>query len=344
MAGESGRSSLNLDRTGLKLELLKDGHAFSFFQVLRLLRHFTSVSSDRQDVNCDISRHIRIKPNLSLAFPPSDVEKVEEAGDGDNRRFLVTANFLGLYGSSSPLPTFYTEDLLDEESLDESTSRDFIDIVNRHLFTLLFSCWSKYRIHLRVLEEKSPQQIEQLFCLLGLGEPIPRQSIPRPERLLRYIGLFTQFPRSASGLKTLLQDALGGIPVDVIQCIYRKAAIPQNQKLRLGVSESSLGVDSYIGEEIDDRMGKFRTQLGPMTKGDYLRFTPGQENFDWLVLLTTMYFVEPLEYDIEVIMARNEVQSVVLGDETRSILGVDSWIFSDDQWGEVRAIFDPASQ
>jgi len=341
MAGESGRSSLDLNRSGLKLELLKEGHAFSFFQVLRLLRHFAVASSDRQAANSDFSRHIQIKPNLSLAFPPSDVEKVEEAGDHDDHRFLVTANFLGLYGSSSPLPTFYTEDLIDEESQDESTSRDFIDIVNQNLYTLLFSCWSKYRLHLRVLEEKSPQQIEQLFCLLGLGEPTLRQSIPSPERLLRYLGLFTQFPRSALGLKTLLRDALGGIPVDVIPCVYRKAVIPRSQRMCMGISGSSLGVDSYVGEEIDDRMGKFRVQLGPMTKGEYHRFTPGQEDFDWLVLLTAMYFVEPLEYDVEVIMAAHEVRSVVLGDDSRSVLGVESWIFSDDQWGEVRAIFDP---
>jgi len=341
MVGESGRSTLDLDRTGLKLELLKKGHAFSFFQVLRLLRHFAVPASAQQAAHSDFSRHIQIKPNLSLAFPPSDVEKVEEAGDHDDHRFLITANFLGLYGSSSPLPTFYTEDLFDEESQDESASRDFIDIVNQHLFTLLFGCWSKYRLHLRVLEEKSPQQIEQLFCLLGLGELALRQSIPTPERLLRYLGLFTQFPRSATGLKTLLQDALGGIPVNVIPCIYRKAKIPESQRLWMGISGSLLGVNSYVGEEIDDRMGKFRIQLGPLTKSDYRRFTPRREGFDWLVLLTEIYFVEPLEYDVEVIMAAHEVQSVVLGDESRSILGEDSWIFSDDQWGEVSAIFDP---
>jgi type VI secretion system protein ImpH len=241
------------------------------------------------------------------------------------------------------LPTFYTEDLIDEESQDESASRDFIDIVNQHLFTLLFACWSKYRLHLKILEETNPQQIEQLFCLLGLGEKALRQSIPKPDRLLRYLGLFTQFPRSAAGLQTLLQDALDAIPVSVIPCVYRKAKIPEGQRLQMGISGSSLGMDSYVGEEIEDRMGKFRIQLGPMTKSDFRRFAPRKEDFDWLVLLTNMYFVEPLEYDVEVIMAAYEVQCVVLGDETCSILGEDSWIFSDDQWGEVSAVFQPQS-
>ncbi len=341
MASQAGGSSPDLNQRDLRLELLKEGHTFSFFQVLRLLRRFAADSFDSQTRLPDLREHVQVKPNLSLAFPASDVEKVEELDDHENLRFLVTANFLSLYGSSSPLPTFYTEELIDEESQDESVSRDFLDIINQHLFALLYQCWSKYRLHLKVLEEESQEQIEQLFCLLGLGERPLRQALPSPHRLLRYIGLFTQFPRSALGLKTLLIDALKGIPVEILPCVYRKARIPESQTMRSGVSGSMLGVDSYIGELIDDRMGKFRVRLGPLTRADFRRFTPGREEFDWLVTLTSMYFVEPLEYDIEVIMAAEEVQTVVLGDEACAILGVESWIFSSDTWGEIRAIFNP---
>ena len=34
MAGKIGGSSLDINNAGLKLELLKEGHAFSFFQVV----------------------------------------------------------------------------------------------------------------------------------------------------------------------------------------------------------------------------------------------------------------------------------------------------------------------
>lgn len=269
------------------------------------------------------------------------MEAVEESDDQGQARFLVTANFLGLYGTASPLPTFYTEDLIDEEAQDESVSREFFDLVNQPLFALLYRAWTKYRLHLNVLEEENPQQIDQLFCLLGLGERPLRQAVLNHQRLLRYIGLFTQYPRSAMGLKTLLSDALEGVAVTVVSCVYRKAKIPESQRLRMGVSGSELGVNSFVGDTIDDRMGKFRIQLGPLTRDEFHLLVPGSEAFNWLVLLTGLYFVEPLEYDVELIMAAEEVQSVVLGDETRSILGVDTWIFSSPTWGEVSATFDP---
>ncbi|UCG67883.1 MAG: type VI secretion system baseplate subunit TssG, partial [Deltaproteobacteria bacterium] len=148
MAGQVGGSPSRIDadeKLRLKHELLEKGPAFSFFQIIRLLRLFSLKSSRTQKPPSDFSETIRIKPNLSLAFPASDVESVQEVGDPEDPRFLITANFLGLYGSASPLPTFYTEDLIDEAAQDESVTRDFIDILNQRLFALLFECWGKYR-------------------------------------------------------------------------------------------------------------------------------------------------------------------------------------------------------
>jgi predicted component of type VI protein secretion system len=111
MAGQAGGSSPHLNpdpKAGLKLELLKEGHAFSFFQVMRLLRFFIRQSSGAPKSLSDLDQKIRIKPNLSLAFPASDVECIEELEDHDGAQFLITVNFMGLYGSVSPLPTFYT--------------------------------------------------------------------------------------------------------------------------------------------------------------------------------------------------------------------------------------------
>lgn len=344
MAGQAGGSPPHLSpdpKAGLKQELLKEGHAFSFFQVIRLLRLFAMRASGRQTSLSDFSEAIRIKPNLSMAFPASDVEDVQEFGDPENPRFSVTVNFLGLYGSASPLPTFYTEDLIDEAAEDESVSRDFIDILNERIFALLFECWGKYRQSMQVVEEKSLRHIERLFCLLGLGEASFRKDIPEPYRLLRYIGLFTQYPHSALGLKTIIKDALGGTPVEVIPCCERTAKIPQSQTLRLGVSGCRLGVDSYLGDEIPDRMGRFRIRLGPLTRAEFGRLSPGTEVFNWVCLLTGLYFVEPLEYELELILARGEALTLCLGDPKRATLGVDSWVFSSPELDETRAVFSP---
>ena len=338
MAGEVRRSSLNL-----KLDLLKKGHEFSFFQVMRLLRLLVRESEGTEEKRIDEEGPIRIRPELSLVFPASDVAKIDELAN-DRSPFLVTATMLGLYGSSSPLPTFYTEDLLDEEAEDQSVTRDFIDIFNHRLYLLLFRCWTKYRQFLQVVEENNPKALERLFCLLGLGENELRENLPDSYSLIRYLGLLTQFPRSALGLKTLLQDALKIMPIEVVPCVRRTVKIPPDQRFYLGAAGSCLGKDSFLGEEIDDRMGKFCLQVGPLKSERFHSLVPQNPNHQRLVFLTQFYLNEPLEYDLELILAEGEAGSTRLGGPMWSRLGWDTWTFSTDHLGEVRATFPPQSQ
>lgn len=337
MAGQIGGPSFNL-----KLHLLKEGHTFSFFQVIRLLRLLNREAAQSEAQRPIEDEHIRIRPDLSLAFPASDIARVEEL-PGEASSFLVTATFLGLYGTSSPLPTFYTEDLLDEKAEDKSITRDFIDIIHHRLFLLFFQCWTKYRQFLQVVEEDNHHYLDRLFCLLGLGEKKLREGIPEPYGLIRYAGLFTQFPRSAAGLKTLLCDALGGIPVEIVPCRTRRIMIPHDQRMLLGVSGVSLGEDSFVGEEIEDRMGAFRIRVGPLNQDQFHALLPGNDSYDKLSFLTRFYLTEPLEYDLELIASGAEVRTVCLGASRCSRLGLDTWIFSGDYCGEARAVFHPES-
>jgi type VI secretion system protein ImpH len=334
VAGKVRESSVDL-----KERLLKKGHEYSFYQVMRLLRLLMlerKVSPER-----DVSEEgkIRIRPELTLAFPASDITRIEESEDKDYS-FLIGASFLGLYGPSSPLPTFYTEDLLDEAGEDISVTRDFLDMINQRLFFLLYHCRTKYRQFLQIVEEKNPEDLEKLFCLLGLGEKELRKDIDSYP-LIRYTGLFTQFPRSATGLEALLKDTLGGMAIEVVPCIKRRVRIPSEQRLHLGESNNILGEDSYIGEEIDDRMGKFRLKIGPLKSEQFHSLLPGNTAHGKLVFLTRFYLVDPLEYDLELVLAEAEAGSVCLGASKWARLGMDTWVFSGQAMGEGRCTFPP---
>jgi len=327
MADQARGSSFDL-----KLNLLKEGCSFSFFQAIRLLSLLNSKRTTE-------SENITIRPELSLGFPASDIAHIEEIS-GEMPNFLITATFLGLYGTSSPLPTFYTEDLFREAGEDESITRDFIDIINHRLYSLFFRCLTKYRLFFQVVEQENPSYLERLFCLLGLGEEKMRKQIPGAYQLIRYAGLFTHFPRSALGLKTLLQDYLGHIPIEIIQNRSRRLSIPEDQRMCLGVSSVSLGEESYIGQEIEDRMGAFRIKIGPVNQDQFHALLPGNDDFKKLTFLIRLYLTEPLEYDIDLFLD-GEVKTTCLGSPKWSSLGLDTWTFSGDYAGEMRAIFYP---
>src|SRR3546814_7786829 len=83
--------------------LLAEGHRYAFFQALRLLRLHLGEETFAQSV--------RVRPTLSLSFPENDINSIVR----ENDILRITANFFGLYGVTSPLPTFYTEDLIRSE-------------------------------------------------------------------------------------------------------------------------------------------------------------------------------------------------------------------------------------
>jgi type VI secretion system protein ImpH len=334
MAGPSREPSADLTR-----DLLRRGHEFSFRQALRLLgRSGGTLESD--GASSETARRIRVRPELSLGFPPADIARVEELPGGTGH--LVTATFLGLYGVASPLPTFYTEDLLSEVADEVTSTRDFLDILHARLYALLFRVFGKYRTLLRVLEEGDAGEQERLFCLIGLGEPALRENLPGAWTLLRYAGLLSQFPRSAAGLEAMLRDALGGIPVEAVPCLERMVKIPEDQRCVLGRSGNRLGDEAVVGEEIRDRGGKFRLRVGPVDIERFQTLMPGGADHGKLASLTRFYLDAPLEFDIELLLAREAVHTTRLGAPRWAGLGLDTWIFSTDQLeGDVRTVFPP---
>jgi len=325
------------------MDLLREGHAFSFIQAIRLLQVMLRSSAGGEGQEMPSGFAIRTHPNLSLAFPPGDIDQINEIETEEYSGFEVTANFLGLYGSSSPLPTFYTEDLMNEASDDESAARDFLNIINQRIFEVFYAVCMKYRQTFQIIEANNPAHLERLFCLLGIGDKPIREKVADPYQLLRYLGLMTQRPRSGMGLELILRDALNGISVSIVPCVERRSIIPEDQRVFLGSTVHSLGMNTIIGEEVADRMGKFRIRLGPLNTAAFRSFYPGAENYALTCFLTEYYIVEQLDYDIEVILAEGEARTVRLGDPDRSQVGLNTWIFSSHQLGEMRKIYSPAA-
>lgn len=318
MAAES-----RIPATPLEREILARGHEFSFLQVLRLLELLGEKEGTR--------RPVEVVPRLSFGFPASDVAGVERRGDG----YRVTATFLGLYGQATPLPSFYTEELIDEEAADSTASRDFLDIVNRHLYGLFADVARKYRLFLLVDEHRNAEIEERLHSLGGHGDGTLRAGLPDPRSLLRYTGLFAQHPRSALGLRTLLADALGA-PVEVISAVPRTVTVPPEERSRLG-TVGTLGIDAFVGSEIPDRSGMFRIEVGPLSRDRFAALLPGTPERTRLDLLVSLYVTDPLAYEIELILAPGEAPPAMLGGGIR--LGWDVWMTSGEDVGRVSVSF-----
>ena len=323
MAREGRRKTLAIE------ELLSKGRRFSFVQALRLLRYLVRRQQGAELADKQLDRLIRIRPELSLDFPGTDLSRVE-AGNDDGARFRVTANFFGLYGSSSPLPTFYTEDLLQERNEERSITRDFLDIINTPLYQLLFRAWGKYQFLYQIDEEKDRRTLERLYCLLGLENEFFRRRLADPFRMLRYLGLATQLPRSCEGLRAMLCDSLCLEQVEVIGCIEQMAPVPSSQRLVLGRPDNVLGENTVLGELVPDRMGRFRIRIEPADADLLHEFLPDGEAFRKIEEVVDFYLDQPLEWEVEIVLASGQVQSPTLGQERWARLGWNTWLVAGD--------------
>ena len=331
--------------------LLTQPTAYSFFQAVRMLRLWACGPGGGFDSPDEFYRsRLRIRPQLSLGFPATDMTDIgwQSLGE-DDYRIHITTTFMGLYGTGSPLPTFYTEELLDEAGNDRTVSRDFLDIFNQDFYIHFFKAWSKYRLMFKVLEEGDADYIKRLYCLLGLGHRELRRAMPHHDRALRYIGLFSQFPRSALGLKTMLADLLAGPRlagtqisetrdpgprVAVRQCVLRWVSIPEDQRMILGERGCTLGEDCWLGERIQDRMGKIVIEVDDLSADKFHDLLPGETLYDQVESLTGFYLVDPVDHDLRLTVRPEEVQPVQPGAERWSRLGYDTWLFSGKLAGE----------
>ncbi|MES2361582.1 MAG: type VI secretion system baseplate subunit TssG [Pseudomonadota bacterium] len=327
MAAEIGAAAAAVEKS-----LLAHGERFSYFQAMRLLHLFGKARGLSAD-------SLRVRPKLGLGFPDSDIESIETRPEGGYR---VTANFFGLYGVASPLPTYYTEDLFEEEREGRHATRDFLDIVHYAMYPLLFDAWRKYRLQLRVLEDGDAQVLDRLYSFVGLGDASVREQLPYSGDLLRYAGLLNLHPRSAMGLQTLLADAFSPAKVEIECCTLRAMPIPQDQRLRLGMQANCLGEDTHLGSEIDDYSSSLAIRLTDLPESLFHQLLPATDGNERLKFLTRFYLIDPLEIRVELELRREEARAArtladapeglaaqadsKAGTKNWSRLGLDTWL------------------
>ncbi len=319
-------------------DLFEHPAGYSFFQAIRLLR-LDAGNCTGSDLEHFFRDRLRLFPELSLGFPATDLTRIERNQEDTDDPYRLEATFLGLYGASSPLPMFYTEELLDEAAEDQCVTRDFFNILNNTIYIQFFRAWSRSRLMLKAVDEEDRSWLERLDCLLGYGHQKAFAKVPPECRQYRHIGLLTQFPRSALGLSTLLRDALGHRDIYVEQCVLYRICIPEDQRFRLGEGSNLLGERSWLGEELEDRNGKCAVHVRHLDSTTFHRLLPENTGGKKLDNLVRGYLVEPFKYDIILELRAGEARTVQLGGGQWGQLGYDTWLFSGESLEGARVSF-----
>ncbi len=313
-------------------ELLQDVRQFGFFQAVNLLER---AEPDIVPIGGDgpVEREtLRLRANASLGFPSSDISSIEtmtrpEAALPDlPARYRLTVNFMGLYGAGSPLPAFYSEDIVAGNEA-ESSRRDFLDLFHHRYLSFVYRSWEKYRYYLRYRPGARDQFSQWLAGLIGLADMAEAQvPVERPERLLSSIGLLLLHGRSAATLASLISHYFDGLPVRIEQFIARQVVIEPAQRAHLGTANCALGVDCTLGLRVPDVSGKFRICVGPLSFAKFRGLLPDAAGYASLRRLVPFLLKDQLDYDLALTLRGTEIPVLELSPDCPARLGWSTWL------------------
>lgn len=305
-------------------ELAPPRYKYNFYQLVRLLE-MLSPEATSVGAGADPNHEpVRFRSSFSLAFPPSDVASLQaptptastahraadEAGPLE-----MTVSFLGLGGAHGPLPHPLTEWVLERNATKDFALRDFLDIFNHRLVSLLYRVRRQNRLGMQWSSPEQHHFTMYLKSLLGILTAGLQGRLAIPDRaLLRYVGLLTKHPRDATGLQTLLCDFFA-IPVRCLQLRGAMRTLDADQWTHLGQSgrNRTLGVDALLGTSIWDQQAGIEVELGPVPWASYLDFLPGQAGLRALCQLVRFYIGPSFDVHVTLILLASQIPAARLG-------------------------------
>ena len=304
-------------------------HRFDPVQAVHALEHGgTAVGG----AALPVEEPLRFATVQSLAFAPSALVATQASA---GRVDMVQA-FLGLTGPLGVLPQMFSELVIRAERSRNQSLGAFHDIFVRRLASLFVRAAAKYRHPALVQADRvvgtDPISFGML-ALAGFGAPHLRGRITATdEALLFFAGLFANRNRSAAGLEVMLGDYLA-CGVTVIQFQERWISVPPAEQTSMpgpaGPGQfNRLGVDSFAGARVRDAQGAFRIRIGPLRLARFRALLPGGGALRALIELVRLYAGPALAFDIQVVLAREDIPPLQLSPDTPPRLGWTSWAVS----------------
>jgi type VI secretion system protein ImpH len=301
--------------------LAKEGKTFSFFQAVQLLHRLAPNAVPVGEVGPARSESIRFVHDTSLIFHPSDIMDIRMRVIRDGVPYVeVTSAFLGLLGSTSPLATFFTEDVLFSD--EDLALRRFYDIFHHRLVSLLYRAWKKYRFWAGSRIDGLDPFTRRAVSFVGVDfRAMPKEGLPA-QHLLAMAPLLAARSRSGRSLRMILERVMPDTNIEITNFISRRVLLSDDQLAKLGQQNATLGESLTIGRAVTDRSGRFRVGIGPVGEEMFEALMPGGAAFATLRQIIDQFSRGILEPEVEVKLDESKTIRFQLGAKLGASLGV----------------------
>lgn len=271
----------------------------------------------------ELYERLQFKSNASLSFAKSELSKIEFIETPRGKNVEIVLNFMGLFGASSPLPSHYSEMVLD--SLDEDRSlHDFINLFNHHIQKMIFPIWQKQRYYIQYESTLEDKFSKYMLSLLGLySQSKMKNSSLNFRKLLPFIGILSMKQKSARSILSIVRHYLAHDDLEIVQCIPMVEEIPSWQFSRLGDMNCSLGSDTLIGTTVRSKSSKIQILLNNVSFEMCMEYSLHGNKIRELQELMNLTVNEPLEFELCLKIPNSEIESWKL---SQHHLGINSFL------------------
>lgn len=291
---------------------------YHFFQLVELLYKLKGTEIDGLLNQPPGDEPVRFVGNASLAYVTRDITSVA-AKDG---KFEVKVPFLSLTGAHSPLPNYYLDAFSWEELQEDPRITALLDLFNHRLTTFLYKIWRKYRYFVCFKQNGQDEFSQRMFSLVGIGPASIRDSLHvNQSKMLSYAGILANSGRSPQLLAALISHCFELPEVKIKSWQFRRVAIPEPQKNKVGVKNCTLGKNFIIGGRIPDYSGKFTLVISNLTLEKMQMFLPTGSLHHSLVNFVSFILRDQLAWDLQLVLANDQVEGMKLGANRNCYLG-----------------------
>lgn len=301
-------------RTSVIEGAYKDADKFEFHAMVKLLESMNRDAVPLGEGADPTLEAVRLQARVAEGFPNTDVYKIVDPKTDDIPPLLIT-NFMGIAGAHGPLAAPYTEQIIERTSRRDNGLRDFIDIFNHRLISLIHRIRKKHWVGISNQPSEQSLMGKCLKALLGISNPYLENRLGIPDQSFTYYtGLLWQRPRSAYGLKQLLEGFFR-LPIEIQELGGKWNVVPLSQQTSIGKTGqfNVLGKTAIIGPRFWDQQALFTVKVGPMPLEQYVDFLKPGKAWHTICSLIRYYVGSDQDFMLNLTLKKEQIPRPRLG-------------------------------
>jgi type VI secretion system protein ImpH len=276
----------------------------------------------------------RLGQKARLAMATRDIAGF--TGPGETTPAKVDVEVIGLFGPEGAMPLHMTRWIMARQAerwfgegasgvTADTTFLDFGNMLQHRQMAFFWRAWGDQHPEVGVEHGSGGKVMSMIETLAGVGLPGLRAANKRtadPDLAMRQATSLGHQVNGAERLTGYLTDLLQ-VPVRLREFVGHWMEIPASLQTQLGQAHCGLGRGAMVGARVFQRQDRAELRLGPLSLDRYLALIRDSRLLSSLRRAIRFVAGADVEYDLRLVLARNEVPEPRLG---QCALGRTGWL------------------